>query len=41
LLASGAIKLDELISDEFPLTRGVGAMNEAAKPGVLKVLLRP
>ena len=41
LLKSGAIDVESLISDEFPLSAGVQAMEHAAKPGVLKVLLRP
>ncbi len=41
LLSTGSIKLDEMISDEFPLSLGVDAMSEAAKSGVLKILLRP
>jgi threonine dehydrogenase-like Zn-dependent dehydrogenase len=41
LLKSGAIDVESLISDEFPLSAGVEAMERAAQPGVLKVLLRP
>ncbi len=41
LLKGGAIDVESLISDEFPLSAGVEAMERAAKPGVLKVLLRP
>ena len=41
LLKSGAIEVESLISDEFPLSAGVQAMARAAQPGVLKVLLRP
>lgn len=41
LLRSGALDLSRLISDEFPLERGVEAFGRAAEPGVLKVLLRP
>jgi threonine dehydrogenase-like Zn-dependent dehydrogenase len=41
LLKKGAIDIDSLISEEYPLTRGVHAMERAGKKGVLKVLLRP
>jgi len=41
LLKKGAIDIDSLISEEYPLARGVYAMERAAKKGVLKVLLRP
>ncbi|MEQ1604926.1 MAG: alcohol dehydrogenase catalytic domain-containing protein [Pyrinomonadaceae bacterium] len=41
LLASGAVRVDDLISDELPLYNGVAAMARAAEKGVLKVLLRP
>lgn len=41
LLKKGAIDIDSLISEEYPLSRGVYAMERAAKKGVLKVLLRP
>jgi threonine dehydrogenase-like Zn-dependent dehydrogenase len=41
LLNKGAIDLDSLISEEYPLSRGVHAMERAGKKGVLKVLLRP
>jgi threonine dehydrogenase-like Zn-dependent dehydrogenase len=40
LLKKGAIELDSLISEEYPLSEGVYAMERAATPGVLKVLLR-
>lgn len=40
LLASGAVKLDDLVSDQFALSNGVAAMDAAAKKGVLKILLR-
>jgi Threonine dehydrogenase and related Zn-dependent dehydrogenases len=39
LLSSGAVEVNDLITDEFPLSRGVEAMKTAAEPGVLKVLL--
>lgn len=41
LLASGAVRVDDLISDELSLSDGVAAMEMAAEKGVLKVLLRP
>ena len=41
LLASGKVRVDELISDEFPLDRAAAAFERAASTGVLKVLLRP
>ena len=41
LLKKGAIDVDSLISEEYPLAQGVHAMRRAAARGVLKVLLRP
>ena len=41
LLKRGAIELDSLISEEYPLSRGVYAMERAGKKGVMKVFLRP
>jgi threonine dehydrogenase-like Zn-dependent dehydrogenase len=41
LLKKGAIDVDSLISEEYPLSEGVHAMSRAGKKGVLKVLLRP
>ncbi|HSS21930.1 MAG TPA: alcohol dehydrogenase catalytic domain-containing protein [Pyrinomonadaceae bacterium] len=41
LLKKGAIDLDGLISEEYPLAKGVHAMERAGKKGVLKVFLRP
>ncbi len=41
LLKKGAIDVDSLISEEYPLSQGVHAMTRAASRGVLKVLLRP
>ncbi|HAF21996.1 MAG TPA: alcohol dehydrogenase [Blastocatellia bacterium] len=41
LLKKGAIDIDSLISEEYPLARGVHAMERAGKQGVLKVFLRP
>jgi alcohol dehydrogenase len=40
LLASGKVRVGELISEEFPLTRAPEAFDRAATKGVLKVLLR-
>ena len=39
LLSSGAVEVNDLITDEIPLSRGVEAMKTAAEPGVMKVLL--
>jgi threonine dehydrogenase-like Zn-dependent dehydrogenase len=41
LLETGAVDLEGLIADEFPLTDGVAAMRRAQSPGTLKVLLVP
>ncbi len=41
LLKKGAIDIDSLISEEYPLARGVHAMERAGGKGVLKVFLRP
>ena len=41
LLATEALDIDSLISEEYPLARGVYAMSRAATKGILKVLLRP
>jgi alcohol dehydrogenase len=41
LLASRKVRVDELISEEFPLDRAAEAFERAASRGVLKVLLRP
>jgi threonine dehydrogenase-like Zn-dependent dehydrogenase len=41
LLRDGAVDVDNLISERFSLTAGVGAMSRAAEPGVMKVLLDP
>ena len=41
LLKKSAIDIDSLISEEYPLARGLHAMERAGKKGVLKVLLRP
>lgn len=41
LLRTGRIEVEGLISEEFPLGRGVEAMARASEPGVMKVLLRP
>ncbi len=41
LLKKGAIDVDSLISEEYPLRDGVMAMERAARKGILKVFLRP
>jgi threonine dehydrogenase-like Zn-dependent dehydrogenase len=41
LLKKGAIDVDSLISEEYPLRDGLMAMERAEKKGVLKVFLRP
>ena len=41
LLSKGAIDIDSLISEEYPLSDGVHAMERAKTRGILKVLLRP
>ena len=41
LLASGKVRVDKLISDEFVLDRASQAFKRAATKGILKVLLRP
>jgi threonine dehydrogenase-like Zn-dependent dehydrogenase len=41
LLAAHAVDVESLIADEYPLAKGVTAMEAAARPGTLKVLLRP
>lgn len=41
LLETNSVDVEGLISEEFPLADGVRAMERAAAPGVLKVLLRP
>lgn len=41
LLAQGKVKVEDLIADEFGLSDGIAAMAEAARPGKLKVLLKP
>ncbi|MEZ5428619.1 MAG: alcohol dehydrogenase catalytic domain-containing protein [Pyrinomonadaceae bacterium] len=40
ILKAGLIDVDHLISEEYPLSRGVEAMTEAGRKGVMKVLLR-
>lgn len=39
LLSSGAVQVDDLITDELALANGINAMHLAAQKGVLKVLL--
>lgn len=41
LLASGKVRVDDLIDDEFPLDRAPEAFERAATRGALKMLLRP
>lgn len=41
LLRNGAVDVESLISEEYPLADGVRAMERATEPGVIKVLLRP
>src|SRR6266850_1843435 len=41
LLKKGAIELDSMISEEYPLSKAMFALDRAAQKGVLKVLLRP
>ena len=41
LLAEGKIDVKPLISEDFPLEKGVEAMADAQKKGVMKVLLTP
>src|SRR5260370_35171393 len=41
LLEKGAIDVDSLISEEYPLAECVRAMKRAGTKGILKVLLRP
>jgi threonine dehydrogenase-like Zn-dependent dehydrogenase len=41
LLSKGTVDVNSLISDEFALADGIQAMQRAAEPGVMKVLLRP
>jgi threonine dehydrogenase-like Zn-dependent dehydrogenase len=41
LLKKGAIDLDSMISEEYPLSKGMFALDRASQKGVLKVLLRP
>jgi threonine dehydrogenase-like Zn-dependent dehydrogenase len=41
LLRAGKINVQDLISDQFPLDRAPEAFRQAARKGVLKVLLQP
>jgi threonine dehydrogenase-like Zn-dependent dehydrogenase len=41
LLARGAVNVRSLVSDVVPLADGARGMQAAARPGVLKILLRP
>lgn len=38
-LASGAVKVDDLVALRLPLSRGIEAINRAGRPGTLKVLI--
>lgn len=40
LLTSGAVDVESLIDEEFSLSSGLQAMERAAQPGVMKILLR-
>lgn len=41
LLQRRRVDVNSLLAEEFPLARGVQALRAAARPGMLKVLLRP
>ena len=41
LLKKGAVDVESLISEEFPLYEGIQAMERAGSKGIMKVLLRP
>jgi len=41
LLEEGKVEVEDLIAAEFALSDGIAAMAEAARPGTLKVLLKP
>jgi len=41
LLRAGAVEVESLVSETYALADGLKAMERAAAPGVLKVLLRP
>jgi threonine dehydrogenase-like Zn-dependent dehydrogenase len=41
LLKNNAVDVESLISDELPLIEGLRAIERAAEPGIIKVLLRP
>jgi len=38
-LASGAVKVDDLVAMKLPLSRGIEAINRASRPGTLKALI--
>jgi threonine dehydrogenase-like Zn-dependent dehydrogenase len=40
-LEAGTVDVERMISATFPLDQGIAALDRAARPGVLKVLLRP
>ena len=41
LLRRDAVDVDSLVHEEYPLSEGIRALERAAEPGVLKVLMRP
>jgi len=41
LLRSGKVRVDDMISAEYPLSRAPEAFARAAQKGTIKVLLRP
>jgi len=41
LLRNGAVNVEDLISEQFPLSKGVAAMGKAAEKDALKVILAP
>lgn len=41
LLRAGAVDVESLVTEELKLADGVRAMDRAAQPGVMKILLRP
>ena len=41
LLSRDAVETDALVHEELPLSEGARALERAAAPGVLKVLIRP
>ncbi len=41
LLSRGAVRVRPLIAADYPLADGLAALEQAARPGVRKVLLSP